>query len=127
MQSLGLQLKVHFIGFQNDTAEYLRQLDIFLLTSSSEGFSIATIEAMASELAVVATPCGGPQEILSEPFTGLLLENFDVNNAAEKIRELCHKPDLRQSLAATGKVFAKKHFSAASMNSAYKEIYSQYI
>lgn len=127
IQSLGLQSKVHFIGFQNDTAEYLRQLDIFLLTSSSEGFSIATIEAMASELPVVATPCGGPQEILRDPSIGVLLDDFTVNHAVGKIRELYQYPELRQSLAVSGKIFAIKNFSAASMYTAYKEIYYKYI
>lgn len=127
MQMLELQSRVHFIGFQNDTAEYLRQLDIFLLTSSSEGFSIATIEAMASELPVIATRCGGPEEILRDPSTGILLDKHDAIHAAEKIRELCEKPSLRQSLASSGKEFAILNFSAGAMYSAYRSIYSQFI
>jgi glycosyltransferase involved in cell wall biosynthesis len=127
MQSLGLQSKVHFIGFQNDTAEYLRQLDIFLLTSLSEGFSIATIEAMASELPVIATRCGGPEEILREPSTGILLDKYDAADAAEKIHELCENPSLRKYLAASGKEFAIENFSADNMYSDYRTIYSQFL
>jgi glycosyltransferase involved in cell wall biosynthesis len=55
---------VHFIGYRSDSANFLGQMDLFLLTSSSEGFSIATIEALATGLPIVATRCGGPEEIL---------------------------------------------------------------
>jgi len=75
MDNLNVSNNVHFIGFQNDSAEFLGQMDIFLLTSSSEGFSIATIEAIATGLPVVATKCGGPEEILSEGSDSLLTDN----------------------------------------------------
>lgn len=63
IDDLNVGKNIHFIGFQNDSAEFLGQIDIFLLTSSSEGFSIATVEALATGLPVIATKCGGPEEI----------------------------------------------------------------
>ena len=66
---------VHFIGYCSDSAKFLGQMDLFLLTSSSEGFSIATIEALATGLPIVATRCGGPEEILKnlDDTTGISL------------------------------------------------------
>ncbi|KZY72699.1 hypothetical protein A3742_31665 [Oleiphilus sp. HI0071] len=72
MNQLKVRNNVHFIGFQDNSAEFLGQMDMFLLTSSSEGFSIATIEALATGLPVVATKCGGPEEILADERDSLL-------------------------------------------------------
>ena len=76
---------VHFIGFQDNSADFLGQMDIFLLTSSSEGFSISTIEAMATSLPVIATKCGGPEEIITTDAEGFLIE---TNNSPEIARTL---------------------------------------
>ncbi|KZZ09846.1 hypothetical protein A3750_08470 [Oleiphilus sp. HI0079] len=75
MNQLKVSNNVHFIGFQDNSAEFLGQMDMFLLTSSSEGFSIATIEALATGLPVVATKCGGPEEILADEDDSLLTNN----------------------------------------------------
>lgn len=72
-----LEQHIHFIGYQDNGAEFLGQMDIFLLTSSSEGFSIATIEALATGLPVIATKCGGPEEILSHETTARLVPKND--------------------------------------------------
>lgn len=127
IHQLHLDKWVSFVGFQNDTAEYLRQLDIFLLTSSSEGFSIATIEAMASELPVVATKCGGPEEIIEHNKTGLLAENGNKDDLVAKLLEIFNRPNVRADLALAGKTHAINRFSAGTMYQAYAEVYQQLI
>jgi glycosyltransferase involved in cell wall biosynthesis len=123
---LNLQRWVSFVGFQNDTAEYLRQLDLFLLTSSTEGFSIATIEAMASGLPVVATKCGGPEEIIEHHQTGLLAENGSQDDIVSKLQEILNQPVFMRELAMAGKNHAINRFSAKSMYQTYAEIYQQF-
>jgi glycosyltransferase involved in cell wall biosynthesis len=122
---LGLHSKVHFIGFQDNTAEYLRQLDIFLLTSSSEGFSIATIEAMASELPVVATRCGGPEEILQNGLTGILINRDDLSQAVDSLQLLCSDIPKRQALGIAGKQYVVKNFCSIEMFMCYQRIYEK--
>src|SRR5690606_4102639 len=46
-KELGLEDKVHFIGFRDNIHDILSDLDIFVLPSTSEGFSIVTLEAIA--------------------------------------------------------------------------------
>ncbi len=127
IHQLNLDKLVSFVGFQNDTAEYLRQLDVFLLTSSSEGFSIATIEAMASGLPVVATKCGGPEEIIEHGLTGLLAENGSQDDIVSKLLEILNQPVFRRELAIAGKNHAINRFSAKSMYQTYAEIYQQFV
>lgn len=65
---------IHFVGFIDDTPDYLQNLDGFVLTSDAEGFSISTIEAMATGLPVIATKCGGPEEIIQNNKQATLVE-----------------------------------------------------
>jgi len=119
--------RVHFIGFHEDTARYLGQLDFFALSSSSEGFSIATIEAMATGLPVVATRCGGPQEILEHNVTGLLVEINDPQALADQLLQLIQHHSDGQRIASAGKAHAISMFSFASMIDAYRKVYVQYL
>ena len=61
----GIQDRVVFLGFKNNPYEYLRDADAFVMSSLSEGFCNAIIEAMTCGLPIVSTNSfSGPQEIL---------------------------------------------------------------
>jgi len=124
---LGLESDVEFIGFNDDPAEFLANLDIFLLTSSSEGFSIATIQAMASHLPVVATRSGGPEEILNDKKNGLLVEVNNPSALAEAIQTLAADAELKTRLAAEGKRHALATFDMSAMLMSYGTLYQKLI
>src|SRR5207244_3005900 len=67
---LGLSNDLTFAGFRSDIHRAMATFDVYALTSRSEGFSLSTIEAMASGVPVVATRCGGPEQILDDGLTG---------------------------------------------------------
>lgn len=121
---LSLQNNVHFIGFQQDSAEFLGQMDMFALSSSSEGFSIATIEAMATELPVVATRCGGPEEILEHEKTGLLVAVNNPEAIANGLLRLMQDKPLQERLAQQGKQHAADTFSMETLLNQYRLIYA---
>lgn len=125
MQALGVAGQIHFIGFYDNTPEFLAQLDLFVLSSSSEGFSIATIEAMASHLPVIATRCGGPEEILEHNLTGYLVPVNAPVELAAAINDLLHNPNDARRIANTGYAHMCSTFSLAAMLSAYKKYYAQ--
>ena len=67
---LGISEQVNFLGYQESPYKYLKENDIFLLTSKNEGFPNALIEGLACGLAVVSVDClSGPREILSDQYT----------------------------------------------------------
>lgn len=127
MVELGVAEQMHFIGFQDDTPHYLGQLDFFVLSSSSEGFSIATIEAMATGLPVVATRCGGPEEILEHNVTGELVAIERPEALAEALLRLIQSPADAERIAAAGKAHATAVFSFASMIDTYRKVYVRYL
>jgi glycosyltransferase involved in cell wall biosynthesis len=81
---LGLDEKVFFLGFRSDVAEILNSLDIFVLPSTSEGFSIATIEAMACHKPVIVTKSGGPEEIVNDK-NGIMVHPGQVDELAKAV------------------------------------------
>lgn len=123
----GLKSRVHFIGFHPNTAEFLGQMDMFALSSTSEGFSIATIEAMATGLAVVATRCGGPEEILSNNENGLLVQAGSPEALANAIKQCVQDPALRHELSKQGKKQAMRRFSFRSLVDKYRSLYQGFL
>ena len=86
-RSFGIEQHVSFLGLRADVARILQNLDVFVLSSRTEGFSIACIEAMACAIPVIATRSGGPEEIL-EGGTGILVPTDDPKAIAQAIDDL---------------------------------------
>lgn len=120
---LGLEEHVHFLGFNEDPADFLSNLDVFLLSSTSEGFSIATIQAMASGLPVVVTRSGGPEEIVTHGENGWLVEAGSAEAIGAALEKLGTDQVLRQRLARAGKAHALAAFDIGAMLAGYEKIY----
>jgi glycosyltransferase involved in cell wall biosynthesis len=125
MESLGVTAQIHFIGFYDDTPGFLAQLDMFVLSSSSEGFSIATIEAMATGLPVIATRCGGPEEIVEHLKTGYLVPTEAPDQLAAAINYLLKNPAIAARLASAGQQHMCHTFSLDAMLQAYQRHYQR--
>lgn len=123
MERIGVRNQVHFIGFQHNSAAFLGQMDLFALSSSSEGFSISTIEAMATGLAVVATRCGGPEEIITHSDNGWLVPVNDAATLASAIIKLVKDDELRHQLAIKGRDHTRHTFAMNKLIALYQHEY----
>jgi len=122
---LGLESSVFFLGFQTDVSRLLNNFDIFVLSSATEGFSIATIEAMACELPVVATRCGGPEEIVQNGENGVLVDAGDSQQLSAAIQRVWDDRPFRQRLSQEARSTVLSRFSIDSMLNYYQSIYDQ--
>ena len=83
---LGIQSQVHFLGELNreEVVSQMSKCDVFVLASHYETFGVVYIEALASGKPIIATRCGGPEDIVNEK-NGLLVEK---NNISELVQAL---------------------------------------
>jgi glycosyltransferase involved in cell wall biosynthesis len=121
--SLALGSRVSFAGFRQDVPEVLRAFDALALSSRTEGFSLATVQAMATGIPVVATRSGGPEEILEDGVTGLLVPTDDPAALAAAMRRLRDQPELRDRLAQAGPQSVRARFNRSAMIEAYQRLY----
>ena len=80
MGSLALQKNVHLLGRRNDIPQLMSAADLFVLSSSFEGFGLVVAEAMACNTFVVATDCGGVKEVMGH--TGICCPSQDSEQLA---------------------------------------------
>lgn len=122
---LGTTAQVQFAGHCEDIPALLRQMDIFVLPSVSEGLSNTLMEAMASGVAVVASNVGGNPELVSHDITGLLFESGDEAGLSQCLAALAGDPGRRARLGIAAALRMREEFSLPHMIHCYEALYRQ--
>jgi glycosyltransferase involved in cell wall biosynthesis len=103
--------QIRFAGFQPDPAALLRRAYAALNCSRSESFSLTCQEASANGVPVIATRCGGPEEIVVDGATGFLVDLDDVDGLAERMTILLENPDRARDMGRAGRLWVESRFS----------------
>ena len=123
-QELGVGGRVVFGGFRRDIATALAAADVFLFPSWYEAFSLATIEAAACGLPVVATRINGTEDFIQAGVTGEFIER-DAEQIAAVLRPLVDDAQLRQRMGGKGRLLVEQDYTwdrvAAMTEEAYLE------
>jgi glycosyltransferase involved in cell wall biosynthesis len=108
-RNLGIEARVHFAGYQAQPERYLHLMDVFALTSRSEGMPLAVLESWAAGVPVVVSNVGGLPEMVDDGRTGLLFPSGEVSALALALQRLIDDPSLskRMGEAGRGEVDAK--------------------
>jgi len=100
--SQGLRDKLRFLGHVSRIPELLAAVDVVVVPSWDEGFSLVTIEAMAARRAVLASNVGGIAGIVKDNVTGLMFPPRDVHAIYDKLLWLVSDAPLRERLSVQG-------------------------
>ncbi|OZM79404.1 glycosyltransferase [Pseudonocardia sp. MH-G8] len=92
-EELGIARSVVFAGARSDVAPLLAVVDVVLLSSYTECFPLAVLEAMACGLPVVGTDVGGVPEMIDDGTTGRLVPPRDPRAMAEALIKLLRDPE----------------------------------
>jgi glycosyltransferase involved in cell wall biosynthesis len=79
---------VELLGEVEDVGVVLRASTLLLLPSRQEGFGIVAAEALASGVPVVATPSGGPEELLAASGGGVITSGWTAAELADRVLSL---------------------------------------
>jgi len=115
VESLGLDGAVTMTGQVPDAGPYIAQMDILVNASDPEPFGIVLLEGMSRGVAVVGVDSGGPQEILSNPETGLLARSGEPEALADALQPLLSSTSLRTSIGQAGRERFMAEYTDAAM------------
>ncbi len=122
-EQLGLAEKVDFTGRVEPAAlpGLYRRHDLFLMTSIHEGMSNAMLEAIATALPVVTTPCEGVDELVTEK-TGIVINPADPEPLAEAIKSLLQNHERYKQMSLAAREHAG-NFTWHKVAKSYLEVY----
>lgn len=123
IEELELQAHVSLLGDRSDVQELLTKADIFLLTSFSEGHSIALLEACAAGLPAIVSNVGGNGEIVQNTKTGMVIALDDIAGFVSSIQTLLED---REKWLAMSKATRQWAIANASMENCAKEYVKLY-
>jgi glycosyltransferase involved in cell wall biosynthesis len=111
--SLGLDGRIHFVGAREDVDTLLKIMDVFVLSSTSEGSPNVIVEAMAAGVPVVATRVGGVPELVRDGESGILVEPGDVDGLSRAMLALLTDPDLAARMGKLARSLAHERHDIA--------------
>jgi len=124
-RELGVGGRVRFLGARDDAPRLLPLLDVFVLSSQTEGVSVALLEAMACGRPAVVTDTGGNPEVCVDGETGLLVPVGAPEAMAEALAELLGSRDRRHAMGEAARVRVERKFTMSHMLRNYEEVYDE--
>ncbi|MDO9565596.1 MAG: glycosyltransferase [Candidatus Desulfaltia sp.] len=125
VKQLNLDKNVIFTGNRKDIPEILASIDLFVLSSVSEGFGRAAAEAMACGKPVVATKAGGLSEVVEDGITGRLVPPKNPAALAKAIIELLKDKKKSENIGIAGRKRVEKLFSIEKNVKSIEELYEK--
>jgi glycosyltransferase involved in cell wall biosynthesis len=122
-EALDLTSCVHFLGYQREVSAAFARMDMLVVPSLSEAFSLVTVEAMMMELPVVGARAGGIAEIILDGETGLLVPPGDSEALADACRYLLSHPDIGIEMGKRGRQRVLSEFHPAQFIARHEQLY----
>jgi glycosyltransferase involved in cell wall biosynthesis len=120
----GLSDIVIFQNYREKISEIYSALDVFVLSSEREGFSRSLLEAMSSNLPVLATKIEEVEEAVVDGENGILVNRHDVDELAAAIIELAQNDTMRQRMGQLGRKRVVEEFDLSAHVKAVQDLYS---
>ncbi|MEW6131168.1 MAG: glycosyltransferase family 4 protein [Acidobacteriota bacterium] len=121
---LGIAGRIRFMGYVHHIPELLAAVDVVVVPSWDEGFSLVTIEALACRRAVLASNVGGIRGIIKDNVTGALFPAREVNALAQKLLWILADSTMRDRLAMQGQIDASARFGRDNVIDQIEALYT---
>jgi glycosyltransferase involved in cell wall biosynthesis len=127
-KDLNIENNVVFTGKRTDIPEILSIIDVFLVTSLTEGLPMALLEAMAAEKAVISTNVGEIPYVIQDKINGILIKPDDIEGTARTLQTIFSAgKDIQRKLGANAYATVNENYSSESMSKNYFTLYNSII
>jgi glycosyltransferase involved in cell wall biosynthesis len=130
IDELGLRACTRDHGFVDSVAPLLKEMDVLVLSSTTEACPMVVLEAMASGIPVVASNVGGVREILlgeaGRP-AGIVVPAATPEAMADALLKLAGSPDTADFMGRNGRILAEERFSLGSCVRSHLAVYRKSI
>lgn len=123
----GLEERFFWKGFSTMPQQDLATLDVLVVPSRFEAFGRVIPEAFSVATPVVATRCGGPEEIIKNGLNGLLCAVDDIDGLVGAVERLYREPEFRAAMVGTAYHEAIEKFGLDRMWSELERVIGQAI
>jgi len=123
IERLKLTNRILLTGFRDDARTLVQCMDLFVLSSFSEGTSMALLEAMAAGVPVAVTAVGGNPEVVIKGQTGWVAPSDSVEALTAAMLEAVSDPEKRRVFARAGQQRFEECFNFGRMIETYRQIY----
>ncbi|WP_304459855.1 glycosyltransferase, partial [Alicyclobacillus sendaiensis] len=125
VRAYGLESVVQFAGPTHEVNQALNAGDIAVMSSSSEGFPYAAVEAVMAGRPIVATDVGGMREIVREPY-GMLVPPRRPRELADAIARMASKRAELAELGRLGRQRMLEEYSLDQFLARYRSWYDEW-
>jgi glycosyltransferase involved in cell wall biosynthesis len=122
--SLGLDHCLKFAGIVEDVQAHLCEADVYVSTSHYEGMPMATLEAMAAGVPVVASDVPGNRTVVTGGESGLLYELGNTAALAARVSECLRDPAKARARAQCARSLVEQQYSSKAAAQRYSHLYS---
>jgi len=123
IQAFNLVDKVIMPGYEPQPQHYLALMDIFLLSSLSEGTSMTLLEAMSLKKTCVVTDAGGNKEVIADGENGIVTTNDDAIEFSQAILKLVNDKVLLNQYGEASQKRFKRLFDVSVMVKRFSALY----
>jgi glycosyltransferase involved in cell wall biosynthesis len=123
VRSTGCERFIHMVGARDDVARFLPAFDVFALPSLTEGLPLVLLEAMSTELVVVASAVGGIPDLIDHGTTGFLSAPGDCAGVSTQLAALMADAHLAEAVGRAARKQVRGHHSLERMAAGYEALY----
>jgi len=124
-KELGIEERVEFLGFREDAVACLKDFDVFVLPSLSEGIPRCIMEAMSASVPVVVSDIPGNRNLVSHGDTGLIYPVGDSCCLADMLVRIMDNPAEAGAMAVRGNKKVEEQYSNKKMAAEYTRLYQE--